>query len=104
MSVGNHESDVRQTETSSVPVTTVVNVDLRRQPKLDKQIMDLCLFAVAVCIVVVGSLLVIVGSLHSVGGLLRGIYWAWDRWRNIDLFNRSIEWVAVTTPIPRPRS
>lgn len=82
----------------------VVNVDLGRQPKLDQQIMDLCLFAVAVCIVVVGSLLVIVRLLHSVGGLLRGIYWAWDRWINLDLFNPSVEWVAVTTAIPRPRS
>lgn len=66
--------------------------------------MDLCLFVVAVCIVAVGALLVIVGLLYFVGGLLRGVYWAWDRWINLDLFSASVEWVAVTTAIPRPRS
>lgn len=57
-------------------MTIVVNVELRHQLKVDKRITDLCLFAVVVCIVVVGSLLVIVELLHSVGGLLRGVYFA----------------------------
>ncbi|KAL0635427.1 hypothetical protein Q9L58_005635 [Maublancomyces gigas] len=92
---GNDESDVRHTETSSVPVTIVVNVDVRRQLRLDKQITDICLFVVASFIVVVGSLLVIVGLLYSVGGLQRGIYWAWDSWAELELFNRGIEFVPA---------
>lgn len=91
----NDESDVRRTETSSVPVTIVVNVDGRRQLRLDILITELCLFAVVSCIVVVGSLVVIVGLLYSVGGLLRGIYWAWDSWAELELFNRRIEFVPV---------
>lgn len=78
----------------------MVNVDLRRQLKLDKRLTDLCLFAVAVCIVLVGLLFVIVGLLHLVDGLLRGMYWAWDSWVESDLF---VTWIEIVPVVYRSR-
>lgn len=98
------ESDVRRGETSSGPVTIVVNLDLRQQHEVVRQVTALCLAAVGLCIVVGGSLLVIVGLLHSVGGLLSGIDWAWDYCAKLELFGSQMEWVAVTELAPVRRS
>ncbi|KAL0635428.1 hypothetical protein Q9L58_005636 [Maublancomyces gigas] len=83
-----HESDIRLGETSLRPVTIVVNLHLREQLELVKQVTALCLAAVGLCIVVGGSVLMIVG-------LLRGSYWAWNYWSKLEFFSSQIEFVTV---------